>query len=100
MRILTAMASAGNPEWLLGARRAPPWLDARGVDVIATTDDGELQLQIKSSRRGAKAFRRARRHCITPEAVEVVVVGSGDSDAEVGRRLLAAIQKLRRDPWW
>lgn len=94
VRILTALASVKNPEWLLDARKAPPWLDARGVDVIATTDVGDLYLQIKSSRRGAKTFRRAKKHTPLPE---VVVVGSGHSDADVGRRLVAALQKVRQE---
>lgn len=90
--LLSSLVEISKPGWLLDVKRAPLWLDRRGVDVIVLTDVGELYLQIKSSQAGAKKFRKKKRSLM----VETVVIGPDDLDNEVKQRLVEAIQHMRR----
>lgn len=41
-------------------------LDCQGIDIVARTDRGEIYLQIKSSVRGVREFKKKRRGCGIP----------------------------------
>jgi len=42
--------------WLIDVRKATSEEDARGIDVVFTTDVGVINLQVKSSERGREEF--------------------------------------------
>lgn len=59
-RVLLALAEAvSRTEWLRGAWRSTPDEDARGIDIVANTDVGQLYLQVKSSQH-ERAYKLSR----------------------------------------
>jgi hypothetical protein len=78
--------------WVLGYRRASFVEDGSGVDVVVTTADvGDLDLQIKASRRGAMAAERRR-----PD-VAVIVVSEHYSDWQLERDIRETLSSLRAE---
>lgn len=91
-RLCNACSKVGKEvSWFKGARLATPEEDAKGADVVVETSDlGPLFLQAKSSKTGARAFRKKGR----PLLVEVIVVPEGNEE-RLEARTRAALAQLR-----
>lgn len=77
-RALSAVvALMGSHAWIEGARRCTREEDARGVDLVVSTSEGDVALQVKSSGREAERFRRAHRYG------PLVVVPTGDPERDM-----------------
>lgn len=86
--VVRALCRPTRPWWLLRARYARRWQDARGIDVLVDTmDRGTLWLQVKSSAAGAKRFRRLHRG----QPIGIVVVDTDELNTIYGRALGALI---------
>lgn len=70
--------------WILGVRQATREEDSKGIDLVVTTDVGELYLQSKSSKTAAVDFMTKRR-----KATVTAVVVRGDVERVAGRALIA-----------
>lgn len=73
LRIVNEMAT--EVTWLESARLATADEDARGVDIVTTTDVGSIRIQVKSSRAGYAKFhkkRRRRNQAIDPLLVMII----------------------------
>ena len=70
------VAAGWRPRWALDIRIANNDQDAKGQDLLITTDKGDLPLQVKSSKSAlgisSPGRRGARRH------IPVIVVGGKD----------------------
>ena len=75
--------------WILGVRQATREEDSKGIDLVVTTDVGELYLQSKSSKTAAVDFMQKRRKLLI-----ATVVVRGDKERVAGRAL-TAITDLR-----
>lgn len=91
-RALSALTHS-LPHWAQTARLATHEEDGRGIDiVIETLRLGDLYVQIKSSRNGARQYRRRRRRA---KAI-VVVIGEDMEERKIREKMLSAIHRLRR----
>ncbi len=91
-RLLEAVLSLrAGAAWVLDARPATPEEDARGVDVVVTSDIGALYLQSKSSRAGVAKFEAVARK-LRIEAVLVSIYIE-----TTAARALVALQVLRAE---
>jgi hypothetical protein len=70
--------------WILGVRQATREEDSKGIDLVVTTDVGELYLQSKSSKTAAVDFMQKRRKLLI-----ATVVVRGDKERVAGRALTA-----------
>lgn len=70
--------------WILGVRQAAQEEDAKGIDLVVTTDVGELYLQSKSSKTAAVDFMQRRRKLLI-----AAVVVRGNKERVAGRALTA-----------
>lgn len=70
--------------WILGVRQAAQEEDAKGIDLVVTTDVGELYLQSKSSKAAAVDFMQKRRKLLI-----AAVVVRGNKERVAGRALTA-----------
>ena len=61
-----------------------------GIDLVVSTDRGDIWVQVKSSLRGVRKFRRR----FSEETMAVIVVGDR-SDEEVLRSLEAELTRVR-----
>ncbi len=75
--------------WIKGARRSPE-LDADGVDIIVATDVGDLYLQVKSSKRGAREFKQKN-----PNRQWIGVVVASGSMVKLVNRVSQILSDLR-----
>lgn len=82
-----------RPHWLLQARGCTEDEDSRGIDVVVTTDVGEVYLQVKSSYSNAQKFRRKSRAAV----VGVVVVRPTDSKDDIFNKAFDAVAKRRSE---
>lgn len=94
LRVLEALALPTRPAWLLRARHRTPAEDEQGIDIVVLTTDGEVPLQVKSSRNASRVFRKRRRDRGLPP-IAVVVVGEKD---QPGALLAAAVLVLSPAP--
>lgn len=81
-------------QWIRSARLATPEEDRRGIDVVVTTDVGDLYLQVKSSPLGAARFHAGSRTTL----IGCVVVAPKRTRARVLAvlsQLLAEVQRRR-----
>lgn len=85
--------SANMPEWMTSVRAATDDEDRRGIDIVASTDVGDVYLQVKSSVGAAKDFRRDPRR----RNIAVAVVRIGEPYDIVGKRCVNAIAALRAE---
>lgn len=80
------------PRWLHSIRPATDAEDLRGIDfVFRASDDSELYLQVKSSRRGRDDFH----HKYGGRRIGVIVVSAADTDAAIFRSTLQALPTSR-----
>lgn len=84
------------PPWILGARRAAPAEDRRGVDVLVQTDVGILRVQVKCSHRKAKDFARRLRRRRRAGTIGIVVVPPEIGDEDARERVILALAAMRR----
>jgi hypothetical protein len=91
LRMLAACLSEPRPKWLRDARLATREEDARGIDIVVTTDVGDVYLQVKSSRIAAEIFQRRpmRAHA------EVVVSNDKVTHERLIARAHGAVSRLR-----
>lgn len=74
--------------WVYSLERASPEEDADGIDIVADTRWGKVPIQVKSGYKRARDFRKKR-----PD-IPVVIVLPGDSEAEIRRKVRAAIRRV------
>lgn len=80
-------------EWIQGARFAWAAEDAAGIDIVVHTDVGDLFLQVKSSKKAAKLFRRrGRERGIT----DIYTVLHHAGHVRLMLHVLRGLQHLRR----
>jgi len=78
-------------DWLRSVRASTLAEDMAGVDLVAETDVGTVELQVKSSFAGAAEFRRLR-----PELKHVRVVVAHEDDAVFRGRMGVALHLARQ----
>ncbi|HZU96090.1 MAG TPA: hypothetical protein VFF73_05230 [Planctomycetota bacterium] len=88
-RVLQALLEGARPEWLESARMATNEEDHRGIDVVVASDVGDLYLQVKSSKTGAKAARPSPHRAL-------VIARAGEPLATIKGRALTALAALRK----
>jgi len=82
-------------QWVTGMRAATPEEDSMGIDVVVSTDCGDVPLQVKSGGRRARAFQKEH-----PD-IPVVVVYPGDSESRIRSRVRSAVHRhLQNDGRW
>jgi hypothetical protein len=93
-RVVTALRRPSRPSWILAVRRARASEDRTGIDVVVDTSDGwTLFLQVKSSKGGARKWRRE--HAKDTRLIRVVVVRPADDFNTIYGRALGALILLR-----
>lgn len=92
-RVRHVFDDAPMPPWLRELVPATPAQDAEGIDYVAHTDVGEIYVQIKSSRVGARCFRR--KHGARARYIAIVLVRGHDSRETIRCRLLSQVGELR-----
>lgn len=80
---------AERQPWIRGVRAGTPEEDKRGIDLVVTTDVGDLYLQSKSSKAAAVDFMSQRRRVMVGA---VVVRGNKE---RVATRALVVLTDLR-----
>lgn len=93
-RVLDALTARQErlAPWLGDVRLATPDEDARGIDIVVTTQDlGPLYLQVKSSRTGAERFHAKKR----PALIATVVAHSDVDEDTLFRRAEQVLLTLR-----
>jgi hypothetical protein len=94
-RVLDVCTAPGRPRWVLGARRASPEEDARGIDVVVDSDVGPLWLQVKSS-----YFAKERFLAKAPRpGIGVVVILPYDPEEAVRTKVYSELGHLRASAW-
>lgn len=88
-RRVLAAALALEVAWVRGARAATLEEDARGIDVVVSSDVGDLYVQVKSSTNAANAFAEER------GAGRIAVVVGTDDERRMRIRLVRALASLR-----
>lgn len=78
------------PMWIVGYEQASFEDDSTGVDGWVDTDVGRIKIQIKSSRKSAKEFRKNH-----PDTA-VVIVEQGDEDEKIQGKIASAVGLLRK----
>lgn len=73
--------------WVTSSREATEDEDHRGIDVVFTTAFGEVPVQVKSSRMGA------RKHLSKCANVPVVVIYSGDPERVIRTKVRQALNR-------
>lgn len=83
--------------WILDARRANRLEDASGIDVVVTTDVGDVPVQVKSSRGGAAKWRQHNRKTghEWKNDIPTVIAAAGITPAELRQRVHAAVARRR-----
>ena len=76
-------------EWLTAWRRSTPEEDARGIDAVATSDVGELHLQVKAS------GRNASRAVYVERGIGVIVANEHYSDWRIEADIRETLSGLR-----
>lgn len=89
-KVLEALRT-NPPDWLVSARKGDKEEDRKGRDlVVQTRDHGDLYVQVKSSRAGARSFETQEgRLC-------VLVVRPGETIDSLRTRAHRALEKLMR----
>jgi len=77
--------------WATGCRKAHGEEDWLGIDIVVESDVGQLWIQVKSSKRGARRGR-ARYEM---RGIDVVVVNETRSDWQVESDIVAALAAQR-----
>lgn len=100
IRILNDPDTADHrPPWLLRATPATEKQDHQGVDVIVTTENCAVFLQVKSSQVFEKSFRDQRRLRLASGLrtlrIGTIIVNDGLEDREIAREALRVITRLR-----
>lgn len=81
------------PEWVLSSRKGIREEDLDGVDIVVTTDRGEIPLQVKSSLHGREKFLRNPRYSTK---IYVLVVNDEKEDKALLWELRKALQNAYR----
>jgi hypothetical protein len=95
-----ALAQTITEPWFLGARPCTAAEDHQGVDLVITTDLGDIHIQVKSSEGGAQKFRK---HATPRQNRQTLILIVGDrSDEEVLQDLLTGLRwhRTARIDWW
>lgn len=81
------------PPWIRTVRAATDVEDSRGIDIVVeTVHIGDLYIQIKSSRNGARQYRRKRRK---PKVI-IVVIDSAMDERKIRAKMMNALYRLRK----
>lgn len=87
-----ALSKSGNlPEWISSVRKATREEDRKGIDLIASTDVGDIYLQIKSSVTGKRHHEERYGH----KNIACAVIRINDPEETVRGKCIRAIQSLR-----
>ena len=89
--VVDALNSCWRPKWVKGARLASKELDHKGVDVVVSTDVGDLYLQVKASKREVQR-RRAEYEA---KSIAIVWARPLDSIDVVCTRAAGELARLR-----
>ena len=79
--------------WMNSTRRSTSQEDTQSIDVVLETNIGMLFVQVKSSRTGARHFRRKRRRA----HIVIVVIEPEMSDTKIRAKVHGALGFLRRN---
>lgn len=83
--------SSKKPEWYVAARHATREEDDRGIDLIVTTDVGDVYLQVKSSKFRAEQFKRK----IRKQMIGMIVVKVNETIEQLGPKAFKEVGRLR-----
>ena len=96
VKVARVLRRFDRPWWIERVRAATQLEDHAGIDVVVETSEGELHLQVKSSRNGAKLWRATRRKKGLPvDTIGIVVVLRSDCDEAIYGKALGALILLR-----
>lgn len=79
------------PRWLFNVRAGTKKQDCAGIDIVATTDVGDLPLQVKSSESEKKKFINFH-----GKNIPVIVVSISDSDRQIRNSVVSLMKKKRK----
>ncbi len=85
-----------NP-WITALRPATEREDARGIDLVIETDQGQILLQVKSSLSGREAFMRNSLH---DPSILIIVVDGEDSEESLAQDILVLLRHRHKTLSW
>jgi hypothetical protein len=86
----------GRISWLYNARLSTRYEDKRGVDVVFTTDVGDILIQVKSSEFSQRVFLRRQRTGEVSKHIKVVVIKASFSPENICKAVLPVLSAERK----
>lgn len=93
-KTLSALNSTARPHWIYSARKSDPHQDRKGIDILVSTDVGDLFLQIKSSTFFKNKFIKNKKEHHS-KYIATAVVHIYYSQEEILQAVLCELEPLR-----